>query len=243
MPEAQDLSGTAGPNAVSPGERAEPSMPGEPDAAPHPVAAAHPSRRRRLAATPAACTAPTPGPNQPEVRALWISRFDLGSPPVKRAAARSGHQQGGRRGLQHDPVAGARDRGRILHARRRTVVVPAHLVAGGRPRDAIPGGTRWPSRSRLAHKRGLALHAYLNAFTFWECGRGAPPHTTPEHPYWTLAKYDPTTKRYDPAWRVYAKVKGTPTPMGDTQDQPRALLGVPVGQPGRGSGARSRTWR
>ena len=83
-----------------------------------------------------------------------------------------------------------------------------------------------------AHARGLQLHAYLNAFSMWECGRGAPPHTTPEHPYWRLANYDAERLFYDPTWRAYARVNGEPLPMGDAKTDPVACFEYILGSPG-----------
>ena len=79
------------------------------------------------------------------------------------------------------------------------------------------------------------MHAYLNAFTVWECSRGAPPHAAnggPEHAFWALANYNPATKAYDPSWRVHARVKGTPTPMGDGKTGPVACAEYVWASPG-----------
>ena len=49
-----------------------------------------------------------------------------------------------------------------------------------------------------AHASGLQAHAYLNVYPTWLCGLGEPPHTTPEHLFWTLSHS--TTWN---AWRVF----------------------------------------
>ena len=40
-----------------------------------------------------------------------------------------------------------------------------------------------------AHQRGLEFHAYINAFPVWG-GRSTPPHTQPEHLFWTHCQPD-----------------------------------------------------
>jgi uncharacterized lipoprotein YddW (UPF0748 family) len=57
-----------------------------------------------------------------------------------------------------------------------------------------------------AHSSGLQVHAYMNVFPTWLCGVGAPPHTTPEHLFWTLSHSSTTWS----AWRVYSDPQ---TPM------------------------------
>jgi uncharacterized lipoprotein YddW (UPF0748 family) len=154
-----------------------------------------------------------------EVRAVWISRFDLGSPPVKRARL-------------EELINKAADAGFTAVLLQVRATGDAYYKPGVEPwsyrltssrvsdlgRD--PGWDPLAVAVETAHQRGLELHAYLNAFTPWECDRGAPPHTAPEHPYWKLADYNPETQHYDPGWRVHAKVNGTPTPMGDTKTSP-----------------------
>lgn len=49
-----------------------------------------------------------------------------------------------------------------------------------------------------AHASGLQVHAYLNVYPTWLCQLGEPPHTTPEHLFWTLSHS--TTWN---AWRVF----------------------------------------
>lgn len=170
---------------------------------------------------PTPTPAPPPAPAPPEVRALWVSRFDLGSPPLKRARLEE----------VIDKAANAGFNALLLQVR---ATGDAYYTPGVEPWSyrltssrvadlgRNPGWDPLAVAIEAAHTRGLALHAYLNAFTLWECARGAPPHTSPEHPYWSLANYDGDAKHYDPSWRVYAKVNGTPTPMGDTKTSPVA---------------------
>ncbi|MCU0509968.1 MAG: family 10 glycosylhydrolase [Anaerolineae bacterium] len=156
-----------------------------------------------------------------EVRALWVSRFDLGSPPSKQERLEA----------LIDRAADAGFNVILLQVR---ATGDAYYTPGAEPwtyrltssnisdlgRD--PGWDPLAVAVRTAHARGIELHAYLNAFTAWECSRGAPPHIQPEHAYWALANYDPATKAYDPAWRVHARIEGTPTPMGDAKTDPVA---------------------
>lgn len=172
---------------------------------------------RPQAPTPAPAVAPKP----PEVRALWVSRFDPGSPPLKRGSLEA----------VIDKAADAGFNTLLLQVR---ATGDAYYTPGVEPwsyrltssrvadlgRD--PGWDPLAVAIERAHRRGLTLHAYLNAFTLWECGRGAPPHTTPEHPYWTLANYHMDARHYDPSWRAYAVVSGTPAPMGDARTNPVA---------------------
>jgi uncharacterized lipoprotein YddW (UPF0748 family) len=154
-----------------------------------------------------------------EVRALWISRFDLGSPPAKRAKLEALLGKAAGAGF-NTVLLQVRATGDAYYT---PGVEPwSYRLTSSRVTDLghNPGWDPLAVAVETAHKAGLQLHAYLNAFTTWECDRGAPPHTTPEHPYWKLAKYNPASKHYDPEWRAYAKVKGIPTPMGDTKKSP-----------------------
>ena len=151
-----------------------------------------------------------------EVRALWISRFDLGSPPLKRARLEGLLNKAADAGF-NAVLLQVRATGDAYYA---SNVEPwSYRLTSSRVADLgrNPGWDPLQVALETAHARGLQLHAYLNAFSVWECGRGAPPHTTPEHPYWKLAGYDPSTKQYDSSWRVHAKVGGSPQPMGDTK--------------------------
>lgn len=166
-----------------------------------------------------------------EVRALWISRFDLGSPPVKRAQ------------LEY-LIGRAADAGFNVILLQVRATGDAYYTPGLEPwsyrltssrvadlgRD--PGWDPLATAIELAHRRGIELHAYVNTFSVWECDRGAPPHTVPEHAYWQLAGYDPDTLHYDPAWRVHALVNGQPTPMGDSTKDPAPCSEYVWGSPG-----------
>jgi uncharacterized lipoprotein YddW (UPF0748 family) len=161
-----------------------------------------------------------PQPRKPEeVRALWISRFDLGSPPSTQTRLEA-------------LINRAADAGFNVILLQVRATGDAYYTPGMEPwsyrltssriadlgRD--PGWDPLAVAVKAAQARGVELHAYINAFTAWECGRGAPPHTSPEHAYWALASYDPATKAYNPSWRVHARVNGTPTPMGDGKTDP-----------------------
>jgi len=166
-----------------------------------------------------------------EVRALWISRFDLGRPPVKRERL-------------VELINRAADAGFNVILLQVRATGDAHYSPGLEPwsyrltssriedlgRD--PGWDPLAVAIETAHGRGLQLHAYVNAFSVWECGRGAPPHTTPEHPYWHLAAYNPETLLYDPSWRVYARINGIPAPMGDGKSDAVACSEYVMGSPG-----------
>jgi uncharacterized lipoprotein YddW (UPF0748 family) len=163
-----------------------------------------------------------PRPKPREVRALWISRFDLGSPPCKRARLEA----------LIDKAASAGFNTLLLQVRAtadayyKSNLEPwSYRLTSSRVSDLgrDPGWDPLAVAVKAAHERGIQLHAYLNAFTYWECNRGAPPHAVnggPEHAYWSLANYNAATKVYDPSWRVYVRVKGTPTPMGDGKTGP-----------------------
>jgi uncharacterized lipoprotein YddW (UPF0748 family) len=160
-------------------------------------------------------------PPSKEVRALWVSRFDLGSPPLKRARL-------------EELINHAADAGFNVILLQVRATGDAYYTPGLEPWSYRltssrtenlghdPGWDPLAIAIETAHGRGLELHAYVNAFSLWECGRGAPPHTSPEHAYWQLANYDPVNKHYDPTWRVYAKVNGQPAPMGDATTDPVA---------------------
>jgi uncharacterized lipoprotein YddW (UPF0748 family) len=175
---------------------------------------------------PPPAPAPTPAPRPgeapaPETRALWISRFDLGSPPVKRASLEALINKAAGAGF-NTVLLQVRATGDAYYT---PGVEPwSYRMTSSRVADLgrNPGWDPLAAAIDAAHQRGIQLHAYLNAFTLWECDRGGPPHTTPEHAYWKLANYDADTKHYEPTWRVYAKVNGTPMPMGDTKTGPVA---------------------
>ncbi len=166
-----------------------------------------------------------------EVRALWVSRFDLGSPPIRRERL-------------VELINRAADAGFNVILLQVRATGDAYYSPGLEPwsyrltssriddlgRD--PGWDPLAVAIETAHARGLELHAYVNTFSLWECGRGAPPHTIPEHPYWRLANYNADDVFYDPTWRAYAKVNGVPTPMGDAKSDPVACFEYIVGSPG-----------
>ena len=163
-----------------------------------------------------------PAARPPEVRALWISRFDLGSPPCKPARLAALIERAAAAGfntllLQVRATADAYYKSALEPWSYR--LTSARVADLGRD----PGWDPLALAVETAHAAGVQLHAYLNAFTYWECNRGAPPHAAaggPEHAYWTLARYDAATKAYDAGWRVHARVKGTPMPMSDGKTGP-----------------------
>ncbi len=166
-----------------------------------------------------------------EVRALWISRFDLGNPPVTQARLEA----------LIEAAAGAGFNVILLQVRATTdaYYTPgldpwSYRLTSSRVADLgrDPGWDPLAVAIELAHRRGLELHAYVNAFSVWECGRGAPPHTVPEHAYWRLAGYNPESLHYDSSWRVHALVNGQPTPMGDASTDPVPCSEYLWGSPG-----------
>jgi uncharacterized lipoprotein YddW (UPF0748 family) len=156
---------------------------------------------------------------QREARALWISRFDWGSPPSQRSrleylinrAADSGFN------IILFQVRATGDAfyrsGLEPWSYRLTSASPATL-------GTDPGWDPLGVAIATAHSRGLQLHAYVNLYSTWECGRGQPPHTTPEHPYWALASYQASPPYYDPSWRVYANTPDGPAPMSESSSGP-----------------------
>ena len=171
-------------------------------------------------------------PGKPEeVRALWISRFDLGSPPSKQARLEELINRAADAGF-NVILLQVRATGDAYY---QSNVEPwTYRLTSSRIADLgrDPGWNPLAVAVRTAHTRGIELHAYLNAFTTWECGRGAPPHTQPEHAYWAFANYDPETKAYEPGWRVHARINGTPTPMGDGKTDPVACSEYVWASPG-----------
>ncbi len=166
-----------------------------------------------------------------EIRALWISRFDLGSPPSKQARLEALINRAADAGFN---VILLQVRATSDAYYKSSVEPWTYRLTSSRTSDLgrDPGWDPLAVAVRTAHSRGIELHAYLNAFTAWECNRGAPPHTQPEHGYWSLANYDPATKAYDPSWRVHARVNGTPTPMGDGKTDPVACTEYLWASPG-----------
>jgi uncharacterized lipoprotein YddW (UPF0748 family) len=57
-----------------------------------------------------------------------------------------------------------------------------------------------------AHDKGIQVHAYMNVYPTWLCGYGAPPsNTTPQHLFWTLS--------YSTTWSAWRMHDDTYTPM------------------------------
>lgn len=169
-----------------------------------------------------------------EVRALWISRFDLGSPPSKQTRLEELINKAADAGF-NTILLQVRATGDAYY---QSDIEPwSYRLTSSRITDLgrDPGWDPLAVAVRTAHGRGMELHAYLNAFTVWECDRGAPPHAVvggPEHAYWSFANYDPATKAYDPGWRVHAVINGTATPMGDAKTDPVACSEYLWGSPG-----------
>ena len=140
---------------------------------------------------------------QREARALWISRFDWGSPPSPRSR------------LEY-LINRAADAGFNIILFQVRATGDAYYQPGLEPWSyrltsssiadlgTDPGWDPLAVAIATAHGRGLQLHAYVNLYSTWECDRGLPPHTSPEHPYWTLANYQAEPPFYDPSWRVYS---------------------------------------
>ena len=154
-----------------------------------------------------------------EARALWISRFDWGSPPSPRTR------------LEY-LINRAADAGFNIILFQVRATGDAYYQPGLEPWSyrltsssiaalgTDPGWDPLAVAIATAHGRGLQLHAYVNLYSTWECGRGIPPHTTPEHPYWTLANYQASPPLYDPSWRVYSNTVSGPTPMSESPSGP-----------------------
>jgi uncharacterized lipoprotein YddW (UPF0748 family) len=148
-----------------------------------------------------------------EARALWISRFDwCGNPPCSRAQ------------LEYLINRAADTHFNIVLFQIRATG-DAYYTPGLEPWSyrltsnqtstlgTSPGWDPLAVAIQTAHTRGLQLHAYVNMYSNWECERWYPPHTTPEHSFWTLGNYQANPYQYSSAWRVYATVGTTPTPM------------------------------
>ena len=170
-------------------------------------------------------------PPSKETRALWISRFDLGSPPSRRERLVELINRAADAGF-NAILLQIRATGDAYYS---PGLEPwSYRLTSSRVEDLgrDPGWDPLATGIETAHARGLKLHAYVNVFSLWECGRGAPPHTTPEHPYWRLANYSAEEMSYDPTWRVYARVNGIPAPMGDGKADPVACFEYVLGSPG-----------
>jgi uncharacterized lipoprotein YddW (UPF0748 family) len=148
-----------------------------------------------------------------EARAVWISRFDwCGAPPCPRARLES-------------LIGRAADAGFNIVLLQVRATGDAYYTPGLEPWSyrltsastvtlgTDPGWDPLAVAVDAAHARGLQLHAYINLFSAWECGRWFPPHTAPEHPFWSLGNYRPDPYAYDSSWRVYSDTAAGPAPM------------------------------
>ncbi|MCS7060591.1 MAG: family 10 glycosylhydrolase [Anaerolineae bacterium] len=151
-----------------------------------------------------------------EARVLWISRFDwCGTPPCDRARLES---------LIHK-AADARFNMVLFQVR---ATGDAYYTPGLEPWSyrltgntthtlgTDPGWDPLAVAIETAHARGLQLHAYVNMYSTWECGKWFPPTgTLPLHPFWTLGYYQPPPApyTYSSSWRVYSDTASGPQPM------------------------------
>lgn len=154
-----------------------------------------------------------------ETRALWISRFDWGNPPLQRDRLLYLINRAADAGF-NTVLFQVRATGDAYYAPRLEPWSYRLTSASPATLGADPGWDPLAVAIEAAHSRGIELHAYLNIYPLWECGRSAPPHTTPEHPYWTLGFYRPEPYHYDMEWRAHAATDSGPLPMGDTSDGP-----------------------
>jgi uncharacterized lipoprotein YddW (UPF0748 family)/N-acetylmuramoyl-L-alanine amidase len=151
-----------------------------------------------------------PGSQVVEARAVWISRFDWCSPaPCSRTKLETL--------INH--AADAHFNVVLLQVR---ATGDAYYTPGLEPWSYLltsgltstlgtdPGWDPLAVAVQVAHSRGLQLHAYVNMYSNWECGKWYPPHTTPEHPFWTLGDFPNT---YSSTWRVYSTTTSGPTAM------------------------------
>lgn len=151
-----------------------------------------------------------------EARALWISRFDwCSNTPCDRARLES---------LIHK----AADAGFNMVLFQTRATGDAYYTPGLEPWSyrlssnttqtlgTNPGWDPLAVAIETAHARGLQLHAYINMYSNWECGKWFPPTTTlPLHPFWTLGYYQPPPApyTYSSTWRVYSDTASGPQPM------------------------------
>ncbi len=198
------------------------------------LAGGTPAEARELVApkSPYQSYLPIVSAQRPEARVLWISRFDWGSPPSQRSR------------LEY-LINRAADAGFNIILFQVRATGDAYYQPGLEPWSyrltssstadlgTDPGWDPLAVAVAAAHGRGLQLHAYVNLYATWECGRGEPPHSTPEHPYWTLANYQVSPPIYDLSWRVYGDTADGPTPMSDSTVRPGAVQRVSLVQPGR----------
>jgi uncharacterized lipoprotein YddW (UPF0748 family) len=145
-----------------------------------------------------------------EARAVWISRFDWCSPaPCSRTKLETliNHAADAHFNIVLFQVRATGD------AYYTPGLEPwSYLLTSGLTTTlgTSPGWDPLAVAVQLAHSRGLQLHAYVNMYSNWECGKWYPPHTTPEHSFWTLGNYPNT---YSSTWRVYSTTTSGPTAM------------------------------
>lgn len=154
-----------------------------------------------------------------EARALWISRFDWGSPPLQQSRLTYLIHRAADAGF-NIILFQVRANGDAYYTPR---LEPwAYRLTSGNSASlgVDPGWDPLAVAIETAHSRGIQLHAYLNIYPIWECGRGVPPHTTPEHPYWTLGLHRETPNYYDPGWRAHAVTPDGPVAMGEAPSDP-----------------------
>ena len=156
---------------------------------------------------------------QREARALWISRFDWGSPPSQRSRLEYLINRAADAGF-NIILFQVRATGDAFYKSELEPWSYRLTSASSATLGADPGWDPLAVAIATAHGRGLQLHAYVNLYSVWECGRGIPPHTTPEHPYWTLANYQAEPPIYDTSWRVYSNTISGPTPMSESTSGP-----------------------
>ncbi|MGQ9814032.1 MAG: family 10 glycosylhydrolase, partial [Candidatus Roseilinea sp.] len=151
-----------------------------------------------------------------EARILWISRFDwCGTPPCDRAR------------LEYLIHKAADARFNIVLFQTRATG-DAYYTPGLEPWSyrltsntthtlgTDPGWDPLAVAIETAHARGLQLHAYINMYSTWECGKWFPPTSTlPLHPFWALGYYQPPPApyTYSATWRVYSDTIDGPKPM------------------------------
>lgn len=133
---------------------------------------------------PSPTPTPTPDPLSPEVRALWITRYDWtyasgpeGPADIDRIVANA---------------AGAGFNTLFFQVRAHG---DAYYTPGLEPWSARlnddgvlgrdPGWDPLAYIVQQAHARGLQVHAYVNVYTAWLGVTAPPPNTTPEHVFWT----------------------------------------------------------
>lgn len=148
-----------------------------------------------------------------EARAVWISRFDwCGQPPCSQT-------------MLVNLINHAADAHFNIILFQVRATADAYYTPGLEPWAYLlssaqtstlgtnPGWDPLAVAIQVAHSRGMQLHAYVNMYSNWECNKWFPPHTTPEHSFWTLGFYQPNSNSYSPTWRVYSTTTSGPTFM------------------------------